>query len=191
MTAPSSAVVSVHTTDATPDVANFKVSNRAGEDTATVTLRFSTGSSPLRPGVGVRPGLGRRPSDGAFEVGGAIPGGDLTPDMEPYVAAYRLTSGATRNVGPLVANLGCVCGLDRCGVPGVMPLRMKPRVVDSGPIIGPINGARVGAPTTFLAARVTVSNVTELVAVPEFHGALVEGDNTINVFALVEPEGWI
>lgn len=38
------------------------------------------------------------------------------------VRAWRVTVGTNRKVGRLAGNLGCVCGLDRCGAPRVMPL---------------------------------------------------------------------
>lgn len=38
------------------------------------------------------------------------------------IRAWRLTVGGNRKTGRLAGNLGAVCGLDRCGAPGVMPL---------------------------------------------------------------------
>lgn len=38
------------------------------------------------------------------------------------VRAWRVTVGGNRKTGRLAGNLGCVCGLDRCGAPRVMPL---------------------------------------------------------------------
>lgn len=58
------------------------------------------------------------------------------------IRAYRLNYGSpNRNGGTLVANLGAVCGLDRCGAPGVKPTAIaapldKDVVIDAAQVPG-------------------------------------------------------
>lgn len=168
MTAPTNIVVSVITTDKDPATPKHRISAKLGEDTASVTINVNPGNAPLRPGVSVRPGVGVKPGGGTFDVGPALPG-DATPGMVPYLAAYRMVAGP--RTGKTVANLGCVCGLDRCGAPGVVPLHIEAKRVGGGP-----------------------ATVTPDITTPVSYSELApagDGDVTISVYALVEPEGWL
>lgn len=77
------------------------------------------------------------------------------------VRAWRVTVGGNRKTGRLAGNLGCVCGLDRCGAPGVMPL----------------------------AAASGVQR-TEVVTYAEANDGAAGGDRTVNVDALSDA-GWL
>lgn len=57
---------SVETTDATPTQAPFRLSGKAGKDTAVVKFTPSFAGA-LRPGVGVRPRVGLRPGVGGSQ----------------------------------------------------------------------------------------------------------------------------
>lgn len=170
MTAPTN-TVAVTTTDADPTAPTHRISAIPGENTATVKVNINPGNAPLRPGVGVRPGVGLQPGSGAFDVGGALPGEDLTPDMQPYVGAYRMIRApGTRAAKPL-HSIGCVCGLDRCGAPGVKPLRIEAKRV----------GGRMPTVAPDITTTVTYSELAPA----------GDGDVTVTVYALVEPEGWV
>lgn len=160
---PTTTIVSVHTDDANPDAAKYRISNKAGHTQAVVTIAADTGIGPLRPGVGIRPGAGRRPSDGSFPIGDVIVGGDLTPGMVPFISCVMLTKGNAPTASKPVGNLGAVCGIHRCGAEGVMPLHVE------------VNQGRV-------------ETVTENIDYSEVAGP--DGDVTINAFTLVEPYGW-
>lgn len=127
MSAPSTSIVSVHTEDADPDAAAYRISAVPGHDVATAVVSIDTGTSP---------------------------------GVTPYVAAVRLVTGAARNLG-VIANLGAVCGLSRCGGPGVMPLRIEDSPVEM----------------TF--------------EIPEAKIAGADRDVTVTLWTLVEPAGWV
>lgn len=142
MTAPSTSVTLVHTDDANPDAARYRISNKTGHDTALATITADAGNL----------------STDAFDVGNALLGGELTPGMAPYVAAMVMTTGNNPKAQHIAA-LGIVCGITRCGSEGAMPLRMS-----AGTMTGTIKWS-------------------------EIQGA--DRDVTVNVFTLVEPEGWL
>lgn len=100
----------------------------------------------------------------AFDVGNVLIG-SATPNMVPYLAAVIMTLGPTP-ISPPVAALGVVCGITRCGAPGAKPLR-----------------AEGVAPSTDAHAVVGVVKWSEIMG--------ADRDVTVNVFALVEPEGWV
>jgi hypothetical protein len=184
VTQPSNIVVSVHTTDANPDAPKYRISAQAGENIATVTLRFNPGRAPLRPGVGVRPGPGRQPSSGGFDVGNVLLG-DVAPDDIPYVGAFRLVAG-TRN-GRRIGGIGCVTGLDRCAAPGVMPLRVEAKRVWN---IGPLPEQMVADDGQFCPPEQLANPIVTQVKYADV-APHADGDVEIDVYALIEPEGWV
>jgi hypothetical protein len=184
MSQPTSLVVSVHTTDVTPDRAKYRISAKPGEDLATAVVRFTTGNTPLRPGAGLVPGVGLQPSSASFDTGNVLVG-DATPSMTPYIAAIRLVAGVRQ--GTPLARLGCVCGLDRCGAPGVKPLHVEPtRAKGTGPRVpnmiaddGQFCPPNATAPFDY-AAGVKFASVAQY----------ADGDVEVDAYALIEPEGW-
>lgn len=140
---PSNSVVSVHTEDAAPDAPKFRLSAVAGHDTANVVISAVTGADA---------------ADRQIDPGGILLG-DATPGMYPYIASIRLTLGP-RTATP-IASLGCVCGLDRCGAPGAMPLHVE-----------------------------TDKTYNFVVREQQIAGG-PDGDVTVNVYTLTEPEGWV
>lgn len=77
------------------------------------------------------------------------------------IGAIRMVTSTDRRAAP-VANLGCVCGIDRCGAPGVRPLKVSTVPWD---FVGLVTYAEAGA------------------------GA--DRDVTVNVFTLIDPDGWV
>lgn len=164
MRQPSVTITNVHTDDANPDAAKYRISNKAGHTQAVATIKADTGVGELRPGAGVRPGQGLVPSNGSWLVGDALPGGDLTPGMIPFISCVLTTKGNTPIASKPVGNLGAICGVHRCGGEGVMPLHVEVRERRFKLFTETVDYAEVAGP---------------------------DGDVPINVFVLVEPLGWI
>jgi hypothetical protein len=180
--APTNTVKGVQTTDATPNAPTYKISAQPTEDTALATITVDTGGTPpLRPGAGVRPGGGVRPTDPGFDVGAALVG-DAEPDMIPYVGSVRLTTSNVRS-GRRIGGLGAVCGLDRVGAEGVMPLRAEvKRAWNRNPQPGAL-GSRLGVMRLQFAYSRVVKDIVATVKYAEV--AAPDGNVT------VEPEGWV